>query len=392
MGYQNISGAITLTHLNNEEIHKNIGGLIFVSMLMITGLLGNLHVLVVFGKKMKPSTHRTFICVLAIVDLIGSTVGMPFVLVDLTHPLTFYMTAACKVLRMVNYFMGISSVFLMLVVTVDRYRKVCHPLKWQLSGKMAKVLSCIVLIFSVGLSWPTLILFGHITVELGNNNLTGVRCSTDDKYANSPYQTYFNAMLIIMVLIALVAHIVLYSIICGVIKNHNLHKLELKEIKSIRRGASCHNDNAVSTTEISIVSATESSTPLQSIKQHEKRNKKVHISSKYRMASVNEDKNEIAVHFKNNLKKFRETRRMTIIFFAIIVIFFISYVPHLILKVIVSSQKDFLARLSRPGIILYNTFIWCFFINNSANPIVYMFLDIKFRTEVKAFYKHMLIR
>ena len=391
MGYQNISGAVTLTQLNNEEIYKNIGGLIFVSMLMITGLLGNLHVLVVFGK-MKPSNHRTFICVLAIVDMIGSTVGMPFVLVDLTHPLTFYMTAACKILRMVNYFIGTSSILLMLVVTVDRYRKVCHPLKWQLSGKMAKVVCCVVLIVSVGLSWPALILFGHTTIELGYNNLTGVRCSTDDKYANSPYQTYFNLMLIVMVLIALVAHIVLYSIICGVIKNHNLNKLELKEIKSVRRGASCHSDNAVSTTEISIVSTTESSPPLQSIKQHERRNKKVHNSSKYRKTSVSEDKNENTVHFKNNLKKFRETRRMTIIFFAIIAIFFISYVPHLTLKVIVYSQKDFLARLSRPGIILYNTFIWCFFINNSANPIVYMFLDIKFRAEVKAFYRHMLIR
>ena len=388
MENSNHSTSVTLAELNSEEVSKNIGGIIFVSFLMITGLLGNLHVMVVFGK-MKPSNHRTFICFLCLVDLISCCIGMPFVLVDLTHPLTFYMIAACKILRTVNYFMGLSSIFLMLVITIDRYRKVCHPLSWQLSGKMVKIACATVVFVAIGLSWPALILFGHTTVELGYGNITGVRCSTDDKYADSSYQTYFNVALILMVLIAFVVHIVLYSIICRVIKNHNLHNLQMKQIKSLRRMPSPN--RAVSTTDISILSSSDSSP--QCAKKHDatESDKQRIASAKYTSASYREG-NENSVHLKNSLKKFRETRRMTIIFFAIIAIFFISYVPHLTLKVIVYSQKEFLEQLSRPGIVLYNTFIWCFFINNSANPIVYMFLDIKFRAEILAFYRHIFFR
>ena len=387
--------SLTLSDLNAKEVSKHIGGIIFVSLLLIVGLVGNIHVIIIFGKRMKPSNHRTFICFLCFVDLIGCSIGMPFVLVDLLHPLTFFMISACKFLRLINYFMGSSSIFLMLVVTVDRFRKVCKPLRWQISEKMAKVLCAVVLLLAAGMSWPALLLFGHSTVVTGYNNITGVRCSTDDRYVNTNYQTLFNVALIVLVAIAFVVHIVLYSIICRAIRNHNLHSLKIKEIKSLKRVTTP--DDVVSTTEISIVSTPDTSPPC--IKKKDKRpgstyrtaSSKGIIGASKSIRAENDGENGGGIHVKNQEKKFRETKRMTIIFFSIITIFFISYIPHLTLKIIVYSQRGFLSSLPRAGLIMYNTFIWCFFINNVANPYVYFFLDIKFRAEVMTFYRHLFL-
>ena len=387
--------SLTLEDLNAREVSKHVGGIIFVSLLLFVGLLGNIHVVIIFGTRMKPSNHRTFICFLCFVDLIGCIIGMPFVLVDLTHPLNFFMIPACKILRTVNYFMGTSSIFLMLVVTVDRFRKVCRPLRWQISERVAKILCAVVLLLAAGMSWPALILFGHSTVETGYNNITGVRCSTEDQYVKTSYQTFFNIGLIVLVFIAFVVHIILYSIICQAIRNHNLHGLKIKAIKSLRRVN--NPDEVASTTEISIVSTPEATPPCTKKENKRSGNMNKSVSSKYlkeasrSMKLQNGGEDGGGVHVKNQEKKFRETRRMTIIFFSIIAIFFISYIPHLTLKIIVYSQLGFLGSLSRTGLIMYNTFIWCFFINNVANPYVYFFLDVKFRAEVMAFYRHLFL-
>ena len=381
----NQSRTPTLEELNSEEVSKHVGGIIFVSVLMVTGLIGNIHVLIVFGLKMKPSNHKTFICFLGVMDLITSCVGMPFILVDLTHPLTFFMTTACKILRCLNYFTGLFSIFIMLVVSTDRYRKVCEPLGWQLSVKTSRIACVIVTLIAAGLSWPALVLFGHTTVQTGYANVTGVRCATADEYINSSYQLVFNIAIIVFVWVAFVVHIVLYSIICRVIRNHSLNNLQIKNIKSIKRVPTP--ESAISTTDISVVCVSDPSP--QFTRKCEKMPNDLTVSSKSVKSPDGSQKS--SMHVKNQVKKFRETRRMTIIFFAIIAIFFISYIPHLTLKIVLFTQRGFLKSLSRPELLLYNTFIWCFFINNVANPIVYMFLDIKFRAEVMSFYRHLFL-
>ena len=390
----NQSGTMSLAELNSEEMSKHVGGIIFVSFLMIIGLIGNIHVLIVFGMKMKPSNHRTFICLLAVLDLISCSIGMPFILVDLTHPLTFNMTTACKILRMLNYFICACSVFTMLVASADRYRKVCQPLGWQFSDKTTKLACGIFVLIAAGISWPALILFGNASIKTEYVNITGVGCSTDDKYIHTKYQSYFNTALIVIAMGTLVVHVVLYSLICRVIKNHSLNKLQIKQTKLPRPSAI--QESVVSITDISVNYAVDLSS--QVTENCDKRaNEKQHIVSSSctngspRSVKLPNCSQNGCMHVKNQLKMFRETRRVTVVLFAIVAIFFISYIPHLILKLAVYSQDNFLGKLSTPGLLLYNTFIWCFFINNVANPIVYLFLDIKFRAEVMSYYRHLFL-
>ena len=115
-----MSESESLEDLNNEEAKQYIGGVFFVSIAMVVGIIGNIHVLVVYKFRMKQSNPRIFILFLAVLDLITSAIGMPFVVVDLRNPLTFTLTAVCKTLRFVNYFICVSSALILLVIAIDR--------------------------------------------------------------------------------------------------------------------------------------------------------------------------------------------------------------------------------------------------------------------------------
>ena len=109
-----------LEDLNYEEAKQNIGGVVLVSIIMIIGIIGNLHVLFVYTFRIKTSNHRIFILTLGVLDLLTCVIGMPFIIMDLRNPLTFTMVTACKVLRFVNYFICISSAFMLAVIAIDR--------------------------------------------------------------------------------------------------------------------------------------------------------------------------------------------------------------------------------------------------------------------------------
>lgn len=106
---------------NEREARTYSGGFIFVIAMMVIGIVGNLHVLLVYTFRAKPSNRRIFILVLGTLDLITCVVGMPFILMDLRNPLTFKLTIVCKTFRLNNYFICSASSFILIVIASDRY-------------------------------------------------------------------------------------------------------------------------------------------------------------------------------------------------------------------------------------------------------------------------------
>lgn len=112
---------ITTDELNNEEAKQYIGGVVFVSVLMLIGFLGNLHVLIVYTFYMKSLSYRIFIIVLGCLDFITCILVMPFIIVELRNPLTFTMQFTCKTVRFFNYFICSASALTLIVIAADRY-------------------------------------------------------------------------------------------------------------------------------------------------------------------------------------------------------------------------------------------------------------------------------
>ncbi|VDH95120.1 Hypothetical predicted protein [Mytilus galloprovincialis] len=378
-----------LEELNYEQTKQNVGGIIFVTIIMITGIIGNLHVLFVYTFRMKPSNHRIFILSLAVLDMITCIVGMPFIIVDLRNPLTFTMVSACKVLRFVNYFICISSALILTVIAIDRYRMICVPLGKQISRQKAKILIVVCIGLSIVLSWPAPVLFGHSSVNTTNPNITGIRCSTDNQFKNTKYQSYFNALLIMLVFGFLSVLIVIYYRIGRVVSKHMTFKSSVPEATS----------SDISKAKITV--STDLSSENKSSK-NEKESKMTNnincINNKSKAVPCNDivmisnlEQNHTK-HKQHEKSKFNRAKRTTFMFFLLTLFFFISYTPHLTLKILTTVKTGFVSNMSFTGKVLYNTFIYCFFINNMANCFIYGFCDFRFRTEVYNFYNKFLCR
>ncbi|XP_063422830.1 growth hormone secretagogue receptor type 1-like [Mytilus trossulus] len=389
-----VNKGMLLEELNHEEEKQYVGGVIFVSIIMIIGIIGNLHVFFVYTFRIKPSNHRIFILSLAVLDMITCIVGMPFIIVDLRNPLTFTMVSACKVLRFVNYFICISSALILTVIAIDRYRKICVPLGKQISRRIAKVLILFCLGTSMVLSWPAPVLYGHSSVNTTNPNITGVRCFTEDQFNNTKFQAYFNAVLILLVFVVFGILLVLYSLIGRVISKHTTFKVPVPVATSSDSPKHKMTDSTDNSSEDKPVFKGE--TVMKNIKRANlKENELIDLpmASTDSLSVIGTNHTPGILDKKKHEKsKFDRAKRTTFMFFLITAFFFISYFPHLTLQIFAFVKTGFVSNMSFSGKVLYNTFLWCFFINNTSNCFVYGFCDTRFRTEVKKIYNTLFCR
>jgi hypothetical protein len=273
-----------------------------------------------------------------------------------------------------------------------RYRKVCVPLGKQISHRAAKYLCLISLGTAVLISWPAPILYGHSSVNTTNPNITGIRCFTDDRYKDTKYQAYFNYVLILVFVIMSILLVILYSLIAGAISRHNKFIKTFKvstsnsyitrhRITDSKKMADNHKDEIV----LKCI-----------ILQHETNGNHQHlVLTDSLSASNSSDQHK---HAKSRQKHhhdhahFHLIQRTTFTMFLITVCFVVSYLPHLSLKIIAFVKPHFISDMKFSEKYLYNTFVWCFFINNIANCFIYGFFDKHFSAELRNMYSYILCR
>lgn len=382
--------SVTIDDLNHEEVMERIGAIVFVGFLSIVGVIGNIHVLYIYGTKFKKTNQRIFILVLGYLDLFTCLVGMPFIITDLLLPLKFTSGLACKVLRCTNYFTGGSSAFLLVVIAVERYRKICHPLESQMTIKGAKVTSFLALLLALLLSWPAAILYGFSTVETGYPNITGAACYVDDTFIKTKYTTFYNALIVLIIIIANIVLIVLYIKVVRRIYQQKAFRSENKSPfsrsrkKSFEPGQTC---KVVTNSEFQFCSMdmlkashedlTTCSGPEESLDALDDSSESCRHANKLTKPG----------NRKKSKKVSRNSARVTMMLFVITVVYFVSFLPHLVLKILADAKKDFLSSLDFTGTFLYYVFLYCIFINNMANPIIYGFCDSKFMEHIRTIYQ-----
>ena len=119
-----------------------------------------------YGRKVKPTPSYMFIITLAVIDFIMCAVAMPLEIVDLVRFYTFENSIACKMMRYFNYFVSIASVFTLIAIATERYRKICRPFGDQLSIKTTKIaIGCIIFMSIISAS-PTVFLYEVVEVNI----------------------------------------------------------------------------------------------------------------------------------------------------------------------------------------------------------------------------------
>lgn len=200
------------TDLNDQMAISLMPTLIYIGFLLVTGVVGNTVVFIVYYKRFKPSAIRSYILAMSVFDLSANILSLPGEIIDMRFYYTFDIPWLCKIFRFINSFLTLVSAFLLVSVALDRHKKICHPLKKQRSEHQINISIAICTALSFVLTIPFIVLNGNHTFEVtGLSNVTGVTCSIDDVYKNTLFPLIYNGYMGITFIACLTTMIVCYS-------------------------------------------------------------------------------------------------------------------------------------------------------------------------------------
>ncbi|XP_069106309.1 growth hormone secretagogue receptor type 1-like [Argopecten irradians] len=327
---------VTLEDVNNKLILRFVGGITFLAIIGIVGFIGNNLVIFIYFQRFRKSNYRIYVLWLAVLDVVNCTVSAPLVIIYMLFPVTFPSDVFCKVFRFILYFLSLMSTSALVVIAIDRCRKVLHPFRRQITTNQAKILCFMSVIISFALSWPAPILFGLSDVQTGVSGLTGVRCLTANKYKKTLYMVIYSSVTSLYFIAVTTSLIIVYSLIGRQIFKHNVFRSSVRKMSA--------------------------------------------MSTEYEESSrrgSNSPSNGCANY---------SVRKTTLTLCAVTMAYILSALPHHALALLYFLSKDFDCQLNLLESQFYYTFIWSYFVNSAINPFIYGFRDKKFRKEVKLIY------
>ncbi|KAH3817637.1 neuropeptide FF receptor 2-like [Dreissena polymorpha] len=361
--------------LNDKMAHLMVPATVYISVLMVFGLVGNLMVCYYYGVKTKLTTNTFFIVVLAFYDIIVCTISMPTEIADIELYYTFANSIACKMLRFVTYFAEIGSVFTLVAIAIDRFKKICRLTKPQMGIRTAKFVSLGISGIAFMLSWPSLVIYGSIQVPIQNTyglHLMGLDCTSTKDVNYQKYVWVFNGLHFILFVVFLVVLIVLYSIIGHKIFSHKKRLLKYKPNKK-RTQSSIEVETSLSDC---------SKKADDTINANEEGVTKPKIATQSIVTSINPQStvSKKSAKAKNALGIDSEAVKITVAMMIVTIVFIASFLPHLSLIVwrVVKRQHE-AEFLSDPGLVWFKIGSRSWLLNCSLNPWIYGIFNSNFR-------------
>ncbi|XP_071170984.1 orexin receptor type 2-like [Mytilus edulis] len=349
-----------LRTLNDKLALRYLPVIIYMFVLIFTGLFGNVLVIIVYvRKKMKSSLHY-FIINLAVLDLLTVVIGMPTEIADLRYSVMFYAPAACKALRTVESLSTMGSIVTLMAVALDRYNRICKYGK-QMTTEKAKRICIVAIVIGSVTCWPAAIVFGKKTKDVGIPGISGVDCSTDDSMKGTKYPLVYYGLLFLYFVVCVVFFTIIYT------------KIVLFIRKQKKKGNISANLYRKKTKESTSLSVETSFSDIEKDPTNGK-NKQKH---KHPVDCVHQK-----LEKKNSTHKIQASKT-TFMLGIVTVVFVLSFLPFLTVMVIRNIVKNFEDMLSESAEVFYKFCLKSYFINNSVNPIIYSFMNIQFRRDVR---------
>ena len=383
-----------LEALNDENVYLMIPVIVYIAVLMVTGSIGNILVCVYYGCKTRFNTNSLFIISLAVFDLIVCMFTMPIEIVNMRFFYKFVNGVVCKSARLFNHFAANGSATVLLVIAVDRYRRICRPLRPQLEMKQAKIAVFGAGAVSLVLSWPAAILYElvpeNITDSSDNTTIivTASICTTveDDLYRS--YLWVFYGIQFVLFTGSSIILFTLYTLVGREIFKFKKRRITYRSSRRNKDGSDSHGNTETSITEIHKDTVDqkeeielqsngkkpdiETNGKIQDIEANEKINNNLSGSSS--TVSQTDDK-----HSKGSSQDSLSIR-YTIQMLFVAVIYVLSYLPYIgLVTWRIFEREDDSVTQDDTKRLWFNMGVRSYLLNSAANPIVYGFFNEYFR-------------
>ncbi|XP_046567803.1 orexin receptor type 2-like [Haliotis rubra] len=324
----------------NENMAKTlIPAMAFVGAIMVIGFFGNILVCFIFTRRIPLSVNTFLLVFLAALDLVNCTLAMPFEIMDMRYHYLFESDITCKIFRFIVAFPNIDSAFVLLIITVDRYKRVCNPMSDQMTFKDSRRNITIATAAAILVSLPALVIYGKRTVKTNTYELRGHDCTTSENMKGSIvpfiYQIFGGSVMLVISMAICYMYINVW-----------------REIRKHKKNI-CNNTQFV-------------------LRENSRRGNIVSTNSDFQ--------DEEIPHDTNPKHKLIRGKRITVIAFTVTFAFILSFLPFAVIMTVRSVQT---LTFHPDGVwfVTYNILIRSYFISSMTNPLVYGFMSLRFRQE-----------
>lgn len=365
---------VVYADLNETRALSLLPVVAYVAVLMVLGVFGNLTVCYVYLIRWKKKTVKYFIGSLAAYDFITSIICMPIEIAMLRNPVTLNDPYLCKFLRFTRSVTSLGAGFMLVVIALDRYLRICQLSKPQIQVPKAKKLCLSTTVTAILFSWPCLIIFGQPSSI--HSPIAETACSIASDYLETPYPTVYYGLVSVLFLIASLFLMTFYSLV--------LSRLCRRPLKARLRTAVSINETNSNNTSNPPEELTEESIKLNSKQSSEKEQSKTDTIRR-RKSSLFEGKLYKISSLARQSTAFSNVRmtRTTFTLFLITIIQWLSFLPYFGLLFSKTFNKGFLINMSASDQVMYNIGILSHFLSSGVNPYMYGFFSADFRKECK---------
>ncbi|XP_052224371.1 5-hydroxytryptamine receptor 1F-like [Dreissena polymorpha] len=404
-----------LVDLNDRYARALLPLTITFGFFMVFGVLGNLLIIFIFIKSpdYKRNNFKVFVLTLAVIDLITCITLLPAEMAKHRYYFMFNNALYCKIKCFLNVFGASSSCLALLVISVDRYRKVVHPFKKQLSPKIAvKILIGVAVLFPLCLAIPGALMCGINTTQLINkhgSNTTVYLCETEERYKTSVLRIVYKCIFIGLHCGISFIYLVLYAIIMRVVVKQ-LKKCAKQQQSKMTPDAYANYTSKNTTmlghykkvcdaivAERITLSGTETV-----IEVDNKIIRQPHSTSQENESLTHSDTNQDTITSRSKSKRkhtsFKRFSRhssrfnrnkfptKTLIWFTLTILFVVTYLLHVVLALTVGK----VAKMNIDDFVPFCFFFRMYFANHIVNPMVYALFVKSFRDSSKRVFNKML--
>ncbi|KAH3859240.1 hypothetical protein DPMN_101956 [Dreissena polymorpha] len=393
--------------------------ILFIGIVALVGIIGNVLILIIYGRRRDGGNFRCFVLMMATIDLTSCITISPGEIYILLNWYDNPYIWICKAKTFFNVFTSWGSAWILFLLAIDRYRKICRPLRWQITTTLAMKLCILALVISAAVaSWVALV-WGKYTYEQTVDIIVSVNVSVCDKtYLAHRFAGMFSIgfVFIFPVGISLLVLLCLNSITSiTLFRQRNKFKKPAKaqdvqsELKTVRKDVSEIASVSGGTQPTSLPDFSNEvpvSLPKNAVGRTSQNESQICCIENINVSS--KDQEQTLSHFSNGRKsyatdvqrtsdtrtsnsialsattvreeRFQRMKQKTIIMLVLTVTFVVTMFLYVVL--ISFKTVNVLNEMPDEEKVLFFFFLRLYFLNTIVNPFVYGIMDERFRNDI----------
>lgn len=378
-----------------------VPALIYTFTMMFIGAPGNALVFYVYLWKWRKSTARIFILALAIFDMINCFLTVPMEITFTFRLIILDIPLLCKMSRFITFWMNNCSSFTLVGIVIDRYWRICRPLQPQMTTHQAKRIVFAAILLGFACSWPALVVYGTQTLPIPiskNLIVVGKSCIVEDKFLTDDMKVYplaFTSVLLIGNVAIDIFFVIAYVLIGVQVLKHGQFSKEYAKQQNWRKGSTSSsteddddNRNQPGGSLLSRLSklsngnGSKSSGSGKSRKHSHQKIDTLELKDKRAMFTKQRSVS-VGSQSKTAAERRMRAQRTTFMLSMVTLLFVLSFIPYCVLVIIRYVRPNFYFTLSDSSKSVYQVFFRSYLLSSAVNPIIYSFVNSRFRKECK---------